>query len=146
MVKSILFAGIAAIGNALFVYGQRGSGQSGNPFLFICGAVSICTLLFLTASFICKSGSDISYIASNYGNILISGIGFFITFIGFYLLYSRFGASHYIVYAVMSIMTTSIGVGVICYKEPFNIYHVGAMLLAMLSICFYSYGQYTAQL
>jgi len=35
MVKSIFFAGIAAIGNALFVYGQRGSGQSNNPSVFI---------------------------------------------------------------------------------------------------------------
>ncbi len=146
MVKSFFFAGIAAIGNAVFVYGQRGSGQSNNPFLFICGAVSICTLLFLTASFIYKTNSDIPYIISNYRNILISGIGFFITFIGFYLLYSRFGASYYIVYAVLSIITTSIGVGVICYKEPFNIYHLGALFLAILSICFYSYGQYKAQL
>jgi len=35
MVKSIFFAGIAAIGNAVFVYGQRGSGQSNNPSVFI---------------------------------------------------------------------------------------------------------------
>jgi len=50
------------------------------------------------------------------------------------------------VYAVLSIITTSIGVGVICYKEPFNMYHAGALFLAVLAICFFSYGQYKAQM
>ena len=43
----LLFAGIAAIGNGIFVYGQRSAPVANNPFLFMAGAVSICALLFI---------------------------------------------------------------------------------------------------
>ncbi|MBT7504950.1 MAG: transporter, partial [Rhodospirillales bacterium] len=32
MIQPLLFATLAAIGNALFVYGQRGANASANPF------------------------------------------------------------------------------------------------------------------
>ena len=68
------------------------------------------------------------------------GVGFFVTFLGFFLLYSRLGASYYIVYAVLAIITTSIGVGVLVFKEPFNGYHVSALLFAIVSIVLYGIG------
>ena len=145
MLKALLFAGIAAIGNGLFVYGQRGSGQPGNPFLFILGAVSVCTVLFLGAACVFRTAGDVSYVVANARNITLSGVGFFITFVGFFLLYTQFGASHYILYAVLSILTTSIGVGVLLYREPFNVYHTLAMLLAMAAIAFFSYGQHISK-
>lgn len=143
---AVIFAGIAAIGNAVFVLGQRGNGPSRNPFLFTFGAVFVCALIFFLAALWCRTSDDVDFIARNYTRIVISGIGFFITFLGFFLLYSRFGASYYIIYAVLSILTTSIGVGALYYKEPFNIYHAAAMLLAILSIALFSYGQYKAHL
>jgi drug/metabolite transporter (DMT)-like permease len=146
MIRAVIFAGIASIGNALFVFGQRGVEPSKNPFLFTCGAVLVCFLIFLPAAMYCHTPGDVPFLMQNFSKILISGIGFFITFFGFFLLYSRFGASYYIIYAVLSILTTAIGVGVLYYKEPFNPYHAGAMILAVLSIVLYSYGQYKAHL
>lgn len=144
MIKALLFAGLAAFGNAVFVYGQRGSSPSTNPFLFILGAVSVCTLLFLPATWLFRSPGDVSFLLANVRCILLSGVGFFITFVGFYFLYSQFGASHYIVYAVLSILTTSIGVGVFLYREPFNLYHAASMVLAVAAIALFSYGQIRA--
>jgi drug/metabolite transporter (DMT)-like permease len=141
MSRAILFAAIAAIGNAVFVLGQRGSEPSKNPFLFSCGAVTVCAAIFVAATWIAHTGGDTAYLTRNYTKILISGLGFFITFFGFYLLYSRFGASQYIIYAVLSILTTTIGVGVLYFKEPFNIFHISAIIMAVLSIALYSYGQ-----
>ncbi|MCJ7703467.1 MAG: EamA family transporter [Anaerolineales bacterium] len=141
MWKAFLFAGIAAIGNAFFVYGQKKAAVSNNPFIFTAGAVFICTLAFIAAGFLFRGPGDLGYLSKNWSSILISGIGFFITFLGFYLLYSRFGAVYYALYAALSIITTSLGVGVLVYKEPINIYQICALILSILAITLFSYGQ-----
>ena len=140
--KVFLFAFIAALGNALFVYGQRGSQISNNPFYFLLGALTICTILFLISAVFHKAPLDFEYLAQNYKLMIISGLGFFITFLGFYWLYSQQGATNYIVYALLSILTTSVGIGLIVFKEPFNRYHIIAGLLALCAISVYGYGQY----
>jgi len=48
----------------------------------------------------------------------LSGVGLFLTYPGFNLLYSRYGASQYVLYAVLSIITTTIIVGIWWLKEP----------------------------
>ena len=141
MPKALLFAGIAAIGNALFVFGQRKSTTANNPFIFMTGAVIVCSILFVTISTIFQNGQETSYLSSNLKSVVTSGIGFFITFIGFYLLYSQFGAVYYVVYAVLSIITTSLIVGILIFREPFNAYQAGALLLAIMAIVLFSYGQ-----
>lgn len=141
MWKPILFAGFAAVGNALFVYGQRGTTPGANPFAFTMGAVLVCGLLFVAAALLYRTPADGAYLAANLKNIVLSGIGFFITFVGFFLLYSGFGASYYVVYAVLSILTTSIGVGVIIYREPFNVYQIGSVVLAIAAIALFTYGR-----
>jgi drug/metabolite transporter (DMT)-like permease len=78
-------------------------------------------------------------------SVITSGVGFFITFIGFYLLYSQFGAVYYVVYAVLSIISTSLIVGVLIFREPFNAYQGGALILAILAIALFSYGQALAK-
>ncbi len=140
--KVFLFALLAAMGNALFVYGQRGSQISANPFQFILSALVIYTILFLVCSLANKSPLDVDYLMKNLRFILISGVGFFLTFIGFYWLYSQHGAANYIIYALLSIFTTSIGVGIIIFREPFNQYHVIAGLLAVAAILSYGLGQH----
>lgn len=140
MFKALLFAGIAAVGNALFVYGQRGVSPA-SPFLFMLGACATSTLLFGVGALAYTGGGSIGdYMVANARNILVCGVGFFVTFVGFFLLYTRFGASYYIVYAVLAIVTTSIGVGVLVFKEPFNAYHALALVFATLSILLYGYG------
>lgn len=140
--KVILFAGLAAIGNAIFVFGQRSSTVSANPFLFMAGAVTLCATLFIVAVLFSDNSATTVYLKQNGWPIVISAIGFFVTFIGFYLMYSRVGAHAYTVYAVLSILTTSVFVGMIIFRESFNAYHVVSIGLAVLAVFFYGYGQY----
>jgi len=139
--KVFLYAFIAAIGNALFVYGQRGSSTADNPFLFLLVTLSICISLFAVFAMVHKAPIDPQYLIDNARYITISGIGFFITFIGFYWLYNQQGATNYIVYALLSILTTSIGVGLIIFREPFNKFHIISGMLAVSAILVYGLGQ-----
>lgn len=141
MLKPLLYALLAAIGNGLFVYGQRGSPQGANPFLFTLGAVVVCTAMCAIAALVYRTPSDAAYVADNARNIVLGGIGFFITFVGFFLLYTSYGASQYVLYAVLAILTTTVGVGVIIFREPFNIYQTVATLLAVGAIVLFTYGR-----
>ena len=49
MWKPLAFAMFAAVGNALFVWAQRGAGKADNPFLFTLAAVVACAILFVPA-------------------------------------------------------------------------------------------------
>jgi drug/metabolite transporter (DMT)-like permease len=138
----LIFAGIAAMGNAIFVLGQRSATVSSNPFLFMAAAVTLCGVMFIIASLLTGSSNPSLYLKQNAGPILIAAVGFFVTFFGFFLMYSRVGAHSYTVYAVLSILTTSVGVGMIIFREPFNSYHIVSISLAVLAVFFYGYGQF----
>ncbi len=140
MLKPLMFATLAAMGNALFVFGQRAAPPPANPFLFVLGAVVVCAVMFAVAAAIYRTGGDVAYLAAQWRTVLISGTGFFFTFVGFFLLYTNFGAAQYTLYAVISILTTTLGVGVLVYREHFNIYHAGAMALAIAAIALFTYG------
>jgi drug/metabolite transporter (DMT)-like permease len=71
----------------------------------------------------------------------LSGTGLFLTYIGFNLLYSKYGASQYVLYAVLSIITTTIIVGIFWLKEPVNVYHKIAIAAAILAVVLFSIGQ-----
>jgi drug/metabolite transporter (DMT)-like permease len=139
--KPLVFAFLAACGNALFVYGQRSAGTSANPFLFMLCAVATCGLLFLLAVVTWQTPGNIAYVIANIGPIVLGGIGFFVTFLGFYLLYSNYGASQYALYATLSILTTSLGVGVLVFREPLNLYQAIALVLAVAAIALWTYGR-----
>lgn len=140
MLKPLLFATIAALGNALFVYGQRAAPLALNPFLFVFGAVVVCGVLFGAATLLFRAGGEAAYLAANWKIVALSGAGFFFTFVGFFLLYNNFGAAQYALYAAISILTTSLGVGVLIYRETFNAYHIFAMVLAIAAIALFTYG------
>ncbi|MCY4052084.1 MAG: EamA family transporter [Gammaproteobacteria bacterium] len=139
--KVFYFALIAAIGNAMFVYGQRSSNTAENPFFFLTVTLTVCTSLFFVSTLISKAPTSFGYVQENLWYILISGLGFYITFVGFYWLYTQQGATSYIVYALLSILTTSIGVGLILFQEPFNRFHVISGVLAVAAIIAYGIGQ-----
>jgi multidrug transporter EmrE-like cation transporter len=46
-----------------------------------------------------------------------------------------------VLYAVISILTTSVLVGVVYYKETFNIYHWGALILSLITVVLFSLGE-----
>ena len=132
---------MAACGNALFVYGQRAASPSANPFLFTLGATASGVMLLFVATLAWQSSGNAAYLADNALNVAFGGIGFFVTYLGFFLLFSRYGASQYALYATLSILTTSIGVGVVVFREQLNLYQAVAMILAIASIALWTYGR-----
>ena len=140
MLKPLMFATLAAIGNGLFVYGQRGAAAPTNPFLFVLGAMLVGAVFIGLGAIIYRSGDEVAYLAAEWWLVVVSGAGYAVTFIGFFLLYNNFGAAQYTLYAVVSILTTSLVVGVLIYKEDFNLYHAAAVVLAIAAIALFTYG------
>jgi drug/metabolite transporter (DMT)-like permease len=138
---ALLFALIAAVGNALFAFGQKKSVVADQPFIFIISALVVCLALFAITFLFLPKPEISTFIKDNYPWVLISGLGFWLIFIGFYFLYSRYGASHYVVYAVLSIVSTSIIVGIIVFKEAFNLYHFLSVITAILTVVLFTIGQ-----
>ncbi len=137
----LLFASVAAFGNALFAAGQKKSLNVQNPFSFIFVAAVVCVSLTLLAVPLFGKADFGQVLKHNALWALVSGIGLFLTYLGFNLLYTHFGASQYALYAVISIITTSVVVGLLLFKEPFNIYHLLAIAFAVVSVFMYSLGQ-----
>jgi drug/metabolite transporter (DMT)-like permease len=137
----IIFASIAAIGNAMFALGQKKSTGVKNGLLFV-GLSAVVAVLFALLFAPLVGAFDIgNMLKGNWKAVLLSGLGLFLTYLGFNLLYSRFGASHYVLYAVLSNITTTIMVSIIWLKEPVNVYHKVAMAMAIAAVVFFSMGQ-----
>ena len=141
IILPILFAFIAAVGNAMFALGQKKSAGFENGLFFVAASAFVACLLAAVSSPL-MGGIDFSDISKNYSKALfLSGSGLFLTYLGFNLLYSKFGVSQYVLYAVISIITTTIIIGVFWLKEPINVYHKIAIALAMIAVVFFSIGQ-----
>lgn len=137
----ILFASVAAIGNALFALGQKKSAGVENGLLFV-GFSAVIAVLFSLIFAPLVGTLDIGSLLKNHWRAaMLSGAGLFLTYVGFNLLYSRYGAAQYVLYAVLSIITTTIIVGIFWLKEPINLYHKFAIGLALLAVVFFSIGQ-----
>ena len=137
----IVFATIAAVGNAMFALGQRKSAGVENGLLFV-GVSALVAVLFalLFAPFV--GAFDVGHtLKGHWHAVLLSGLGLFLTYLGFNLLYSRYGASQYVLYAVLSIITTTIVVGILWLKEPVNLYHKIAIAMAIVAVVLFSIGQ-----
>jgi drug/metabolite transporter (DMT)-like permease len=139
----ILFACalLAAVGNAMFAMGQKKTQSIENSLVVIALSASIC--LVLTLVFLAVTGGldDIAVgFRSNWIWIFISGVGLFLTYLGFNLLYTRYGTTAYVFYAALSVITTSFIVGVLILKENVNVYHLLAGAAALISIALFSLG------
>ncbi len=138
---ALLFASVSAVGNALFVFGQKKSVATDHPFIFILSSLMVCVFLFSATYLLLPKPQIMPFIKGNYPWFLISGLGFYLTFTGFYFLYSRCGASHYVIYAVLSIVTTSIIVGVVIFRESFNLYHFLSIITSIITVALFTIGQ-----
>jgi len=137
----IIFAAIAAIGNAIFALGQKMSAGVKNGLLLV-GVSALVAALFAFFSAPLVGAFDLGdTLKGNWKAVLLSGLGLFLTYLGFNLLYTRYGASYYILYAALSIITTTIIVGIFWLKEPVNIYHKLAIAMAMAAVVLFSIGQ-----
>lgn len=140
MFGPLAFALIAAIGNAMFAAGQKKAFQLDNPFSFVALSAIICVFLTVIFAPIFGPPNYSEAIKQNGQWAVLSGVGLFLTYLGFNLLYSRYGATNYILYAVLSIITTSVIVGVVVFKETFNIYHWLALLSSIVAIGLFTVG------
>ena len=144
LMKSLLpvaFATIAAVGNALFALGQKKSTGEENGLLFVGLSALVAALLAAFLSPLVGTFDMANTFKGNGKAVLLSGLGLFLTYLGFNLLYSRFGASQYVLYAVLSIITTTIVVGIFWLKEPVNVYQKAAIAVAVLAVLLFSIGQ-----
>lgn len=135
----ILFASVAAIGNAMFALGQRQSGGANGLFFVSASAAVACALGLLFAPLL--GPLEAAATVREHGKaVLTSGVGLFLTYLGFNLLYSRFGASYYVLYASISIVTTSVVVGMYWLNEPVNGLRLAGIGLAVASVVLFSMG------
>lgn len=138
---AFLLALTAAIGNALYAFGQKKAVPHENPFVFgvfslLAGAV----LLAVIALFFDKRNVS-GYLSENFKWFTVSGLGYVLLNIGLYFLYRNFGASYYSLYAVLSIMTTSILLATVVFNEKMNFYYWISLGFATLAIFFFLKGQ-----
>jgi drug/metabolite transporter (DMT)-like permease len=135
-------AALAAVGNALFALGQRQSAGAGNGLLFVgASALVACLLALATAPLAGRFGAAELARLPVRGAIL-SGVGLFLTYVGFNVLYARYGTAPYVLYAALAIVTTTVGVGFLYLREPATGYHYVAILLAIASIAAFALGQW----
>jgi drug/metabolite transporter (DMT)-like permease len=137
----LLFATIAAVGNGLFALGQRKSVGAENGLLFVGLSAVVAVLLALLFAPLVGSVDVAGTLRGNWKAALLSGLGLFLTYLGFNLLYTRFGASQYVLYAVISIITTTILVGILWLQEPVSAYQKAAIVLAIAAVVLFSMGQ-----
>ncbi len=136
-----LFALTAAVGNALFAAGQKKAAGIDNSLIFVGLSAIVCIVLtFVVILFVQNNTNLTSIIKINWMWILMSGFGLFLTYLGFNLLYTRFGATGYVYYAVLSIITTSLIVGVFIFKERLNIYHFASIGFSLIAILLFTLG------
>ena len=141
LIPALSVALLAAAGNGLFAFGQRKAEVVTNPFLFILSALIVCAVAFGISMPFMPGVDGMAYLRRNWMWALVSGAGFYFTFLGFYFLYSRFGASHYALYAVLSILTTSVLVGIVLMGEKVNSFHLAAIGCALLTVILFAIGQ-----
>jgi drug/metabolite transporter (DMT)-like permease len=137
----IVYATIAAVGNAMFALGQRKSAGVENGLLFVGLSALVATACALACAPLVGAIQVGATLKGSWKAVLASGLGLFLTYLGFNLLYTRYGASQYVLYAVLSIITTTIGVGIFWLKEPVTLYHKLAIALALAAVVLFSIGQ-----
>ena len=137
----LLFALLAAGGNAMFAAGQRLTTGIDNSFSGVAMSVVVC-LVLVTIAVIVSGGyrGMTAAFTANWRWALLSGTGLFLTYLGFSLLYGTFGAGAYVYYAVLSIITTSFVVGMIILREQVNVHHILSGLTSIGAIILYSIG------
>lgn len=140
MAKTFLpfaFALFAAIGNVFYVLGSRKTTDAPNPVLFTFVAMTVGLALFLAAWLAFGTRGTGEFLRRSGGWAVLAGVGIFMTFYGFYLLYSRFDTSYYALFVVTSMLLTTLVLGAWILREPINLYGALSIVAAVASIAFF---------
>lgn len=136
----LVYALTAAVGNAMFALGQRQSAEVPNGLAIVAISTLITVMLALFSSIVMGPPTHVMIVREHSPALALSGIGLFLTLLGFNLLYARYGATYYVLYAALSIVTTALVIGVLWFKEPFNLYHKIALACAIAAVILFSLG------
>ena len=131
------FALIAAFGNVLFVLGNRKVGHAANPFFFTATAMAVCLALYFLGTAVFGLRGSGEFLRRNLLWCSVSGVGMFLTFWGFHLLYTRYDTSYYSLFSVVSILLTTIVLGIFILREQLNLYGIISIAAAVVSIVFF---------
>jgi len=137
--EAVAFALIAAAGNALFALARRRASGAETGLGFVCAAAVVAAALAGGFGWWFEKTDCGMAVLGNWREILLGGVGLFLTYLGFNLLYSRFGATRYVLYAVLSILTTTVLVGAMLLHEPLNGRQKLAVLLALVTVVLFSW-------
>lgn len=141
LVGAFLAALLAAIGNAIFTYGNKTARAEDSPFGFVLLTFLISAAAMAALMAFQPPRDPVAFTKVNMGPALWAGIGTAITYVGFYILYSKFGASFYALYGMLAMLTTSIFLAIVILKERFN-WSIGVSIgLAGVALGFFLYGQ-----
>jgi len=140
IIEPLIFATIASVGNAMFALGQKKAVGIENTLAFV--VLALFVAIFLTLLFTQYIGvPNYNLIIQKHSTwIIISGIGLFLIYIGLNLLYVKGTVSSYILYAIISIITTSIITGAIILQEHLNIYHWSSIFVSIVAVILFSIG------
>jgi len=137
---AFLFAFLASIGNAMFALGQRRAASVQNGLVFVAVTALLTAVLAFAAAPLFGSFGLGQMLRQDGKALILASVGSFLTFLGLNLLFSRFGVSPYVLYAMLAIITTTLLVGMVYLHEPVNAWKIGAVVLALVSVVLYSIG------
>ena len=139
-VPALLFALLAAVGNAVFFYSLKRAELAQNPLLLLGLSVLVSAAILLISTAFMQWPHVPTYVQTHGKWVVASGLGLTATFVGFHFLVSRYGASYYSLYAVLAILTTSVGVGYLVLREPINGFIIASTAAAFVSILLLGIG------
>ena len=140
LLTPLLLALMAALGNALFAIAQKKIAGLDNTLASVVLAALCAALLIMIVVPLFGPPQYGQLLGENWLWVLLSGVGLGLTYVGFNMLYTRYGASYYVVYAVLSIVTTAIIVGFGLFRESLNGYHWMAIATSILTIVLFTLG------
>ncbi|QSH42283.1 EamA family transporter [Lentisphaerota bacterium ZTH] len=138
---AIFFAVLASAGNAMFAASQKKAASMTNPFLAVAAASVVCAIIMIPAVPLFGKENYALAFKNNWPWFIMGGCALFITDMAFNLLYTRYGASQYVLYAVISIVTTSLIVGALIFRERLTGFHWAAVGTAIATVILFSIGQ-----
>ena len=137
---ALLLALQAALGNAIFFYSQKRAELPQNPLLFL-GLATLVTAIALLASTVFTQWPDVpTYVQTRGKWVVAGGLALAASFVGFHFLMAGYGVGYYSLYAMLAILTTSVGVGYLVLREPVNGFIVASTLTAIVSILLLGLG------
>ena len=137
----LILALCAAIGNAMVTVGQKNASNFDNPFFFGAFSLLFATIGLFAIALFHKTEQLYAYAVGNFQWFAMTGGGMLVLNIFLYFLYRGHGANSYTLYAILAIITTSIGVSVYYYGEKMNIYYALSLVLAIATVLLFLKGK-----